>query len=152
MSNDHPAIRPLNPKQQFWAVMAWQGLVTVTRINPNVKPTILAYHCKEAREIVITPHVKTFIYFCHASESWDVHETSTGVRIAGGGSITDAVEKTKQWFREANEEMFFKQLRGMGPYTQHGKVPYDQAMLYLQAGEKENPTMAMIRRRQQFKA
>lgn len=147
----HPALRPLNPEANYWAIMSWAGLVTARALE-KIMPIVLRYQCKDAREIVITPHIKTFIYFCHASKTWDIHEISTGIRLVGGGSITQAFANAQQFFKAADEQFFFEQMRAMGSCLSHKSVvPYETAMQYLQVGEEKDKWGARARHRRMLK-
>jgi hypothetical protein len=145
--SEHAYLKPADANKDYWCIFAWKGLLVARALADKTLPTILRYKPKDVKDIVVTPHIKTFIYFCHASSTWDIHELSTGVMLASGGSITDAYKKCCDFFKEANEDMFFKQMQGIGDARKHSMIDYDTAMVYLQAGEAENPHLAKIRRK-----
>ena len=95
----------------------------------------------------INDHLKLFVYYCPPTQTWDVHEQSTGMRVGGGGNLRDAYLSAVDFFKTVNEDFFFEQLKLAGPAERRTEVPFETAMEYLTAGEKENPGVAMIRRK-----
>lgn len=133
---------------EFWAIMAWAGILIPAKTGATkLKPSVFRYECKDGREVKISPHIKTFIYWCSAFKMWDVHEISTGVRIAGSSSVKDAVKNVAKFFAETDEKWFFEQMRAMGPYKQYAEITYGEAMEKLNAGTQHSPRAAELRRR-----
>jgi len=94
-------------------------------------PTIFRYYCPGAKLVKISEHVKTFIYYCSATNSFDIHEVSTGVRIAGSDTVTEALKETAKFFKQANESFFLDQVRAIGVSFAHPEMSFSSAMEYL---------------------
>ncbi len=153
IDNEAAAIKPNTEETKFYAILAWKGLsVKPAGKGEKNAPVVLRYLCAEAKPIGILKHVKTFIYFCPVSDTWDVHEVKCGARIAGGLTISHAVKKTLEFFKEASEEMFFKQCTMLGPVEKNTLIEFDTAMKYLKAGEEEYQRAATLRRMMEQKA
>ena len=136
------AIGSAGADEVFYAIMAWKGLTTKSKTaKKGMDPVILRYKCKDAKPISVSRYLKTFIYFCPATNTWDIHEVRSGMRIEGGASIPDAVNKViavlKEYSDAGKEELFFKQMEVFGSSSAYTETSFDSAMDYLRAGEKE---------------
>ena len=97
--------------------------------------------------MVIARHVLTFVYFCDASQTYDIHEVSTGLRVAGGFSEQDAMLNAQSFFHDMDQDLFFEQMRKMGPHTQYvpRTITYSDAMERLRAGTEQHQREAIVR-------
>jgi hypothetical protein len=136
----------------FYAIMAWEGLAVVRSEKDNPQKVVLRFACKEAKPIVVSQFIKTFIYFNPAIGTWDIHEVATGIRIAGGATPNEAMKNAAAFIKEyaaagpEGEKAFVKQMEIIGPHRNKTETTFDQAMTYLKAGEERNKRAHAARR------
>lgn len=151
IDNEAAAVRSADG-EEFYAILAWKGIMTSPIPNAPLAPVVLRYKCKDARPIGISKYLKTFIYFCPVFNTWDIHEVVTGMKLEGGLTISDAVKKTiamlDEYAKNNAEAAFFKQMRIMGASKKCSLIDWDTAMSYLTAGEAEYQVAANRRREQ----
>lgn len=117
----------------FWCVI---GVEAVSAPSTPKQIRAMRYRV-EGRPIVVSPHIKTFVTFNEITKKFDVHELSTGMRIASGTDIPNCIANTKQFFRQADEAFFFQQMRAMGPAESHPEMDANRAWSSILVSEQD---------------
>lgn len=105
----------------------------MTRARPSVHRhgpglDVVSFEAKEAKECKLSKHFKSFIYWNPVRELWCIHEQVCGLEIATGKTEPEAVANAKQFLREANETMFYRQIEAFGPSARRERISWEMAL------------------------
>ncbi len=89
---------------------------------------VCRYTARGASEIVIVPHVRTFVFFNPGMNVFQIHEVRCGLGIAEGPTIEVAKANATKFFKEANEKMFFIQANAFATEVPLKDISFDEAM------------------------
>ena len=114
--------------KKFYAVFANNRI-----LNARGFPTIFRFAPAGAKPIVVAELIQTFIYYCPSTKTFDIHEVSTGVRMAEGKTPEQAFKNAAAYLKEfiGHEELFLKQVQLMEKVHRHPVMEFAQAMQYL---------------------